>query len=285
MSNLINPSTQKEKRNGLIVSMVLHTCIIILLMFPLLKIPIPPPGPEGIQVNLGIPDVGQGEENAPTAPAEEVTPPQPETPQRQEVKKQEVSTKQPPVKEKKVVETEDPEAVALREKARKEKMEQEEQTRQQNEAIKKQQEEKARKEAEAARLKNELGGLLGPGKGKGKGETGKPGNQGDPDGDPNSDILKGLSKGEGKIGGGLSGRGIRAQPSLSDNSQSEGTVVIEVCVDQSGSVTQARPTLKGSTITKKETIELARKNALQWKFEPGGVETQCGTITYRFKLQ
>ncbi|MBK6950296.1 MAG: cell envelope integrity protein TolA [Haliscomenobacter sp.] len=80
MAESLSPQEQKQKRRGVITSMFVHSIAVILLLLPFLKIPIPPPGQEGILVNLGLPDVGQGEENAgPSAPAEEVAPPpQPE---------------------------------------------------------------------------------------------------------------------------------------------------------------------------------------------------------------
>jgi outer membrane biosynthesis protein TonB len=283
-------TNKKDKRNGLLTSMVVHTCIIVLLLMPFLTIPIPPPGQEGILVNLGLPDVGQGEENA-AASAEEVAPspepePQPEptpTPPRKEtpVKKEKATPT-----EEKLVKTEDPDAIALREKAKKE----EEQRRQAEEQRKKEEadriareQEAAKKKAEADKLKNDIGGLFGPG--KGKGNTGKPGNQGDPGGDPNATNLEGISTGQGSIGGGLTGRDVRARPKITDNSQREGTVVIEVCVDKSGSVVEARFIQKGSTLNDSDLTSMARQNAMQWKFEEGSVDRQCGTITYRFKLQ
>jgi outer membrane biosynthesis protein TonB len=277
---------KKDKRNGLLTSMVVHTCIIVLLLMPFLKIPIPPPGQEGILVNLGLPDVGQGEENAATS-AEEVAPsPEPEPTPVPKPKETPVKKEKAAPTEKKVVETEDPEAIALREKAKKE----EEQRRQAEEQRKKEEadriareQEAAKKKAEADKLKNDIGGLFGPG--KGKGNTGKPGNQGDPGGDPNATNLEGISTGQGSIGGGLTGRDVRARPKITDNSQREGTVVIEVCVDKSGSVVEARFIQKGSTLNDSDLTSMARQNAMQWKFEEGSVDRQCGTITYRFKLQ
>ena len=281
-----NRANKKDKRNGLLTSMVVHTCVIVLLLMPFLKIPIPPPGQEGILVNLGLPDVGQGEENAPASEAEVAPSPEPEptpTPPRKEtpVKKEKAAPT-----EEKLVKTEDPEAIALREKAKKEdeQRRQEEEKRRQAEADRiAREQEAAKKKAEADKLKNDIGGLFGPG--KGKGNTGKPGNQGDPGGDPNAGNLEGISTGQGSIGGGLTGRDVRNRPKITDNSQREGSVVIEVCVDKSGSVLEARFIQKGSTLNDGDLTSMARQNALQWKFEEGTVDRQCGTITYRFKLQ
>ncbi|MBK6950297.1 MAG: hypothetical protein IPH16_21445 [Haliscomenobacter sp.] len=120
--------------------------------------------------------------------------------------------------------TEDPEAVALRKQQEKERQERDEKARQEEarrqaeaDAKRKQAEEEAQKKAEADKLKEGIGGLFGTG--KGKGNTGKPGNQGDPNGDPNAKNLEGISTGAGTVGGGLGGRGILAQPKITDNSQ------------------------------------------------------------------
>jgi len=262
----------KGKRNGFLISMFVHTGFIILLLLPLLKIPIPPPGQEGVTVALGIPDAGQGPEETPGA-AENTSEPTPEVKPEPQPTPRPAEKTPTPVPDKKVVTTEDPETIAInQEKERK---------RQQEEDNRNKQAEEDRKKAEAEKLKSDLKNAFNkPGGGS------KPGTPGDKDGDPNAGALKGVSDGLGKIGGGLQGRGVRAQPRISENSQQEGTVVIEVCVDKSGAVISAKSTIRGgATITNPETIEIARKNALQWTFDPGEVDRQCGTITYRFKLK
>ncbi len=65
---LVSQQEQRNKRYGMIWSVILHTLILILGLLPFFTYPDPPPGQEGILVNLGLPDQGQGEENA--APAE-----------------------------------------------------------------------------------------------------------------------------------------------------------------------------------------------------------------------
>lgn len=287
---------QKDKERSLIATFVFHFILIVLAMLPFMSYQIPPPGQEGILVNLGLPDVGQGDENAgpaetaeeeeETIPEEEVQPePQPETPREE--------TKPEPVKEKEVIKTEDPEAIALRRKKEQEKKAQEEQERVEREEARKKAEADAKKKAEAEaearrkadaqKTKDQIGGLFG--NGKGKGNTGKPGNQGDPGGDPNSDILTGISTGSGKVGGELGSRGVSSSPKVTDNSQKQGTVVLEVCVDGDGNVTSAKYTQRGSSTTDSQLVSVAEANARRWKFTPGGPDKQCGTITYNFKLQ
>ncbi len=287
---------QKDKERSLVTTFLFHLVLIILALLPLLSYQIPPPGQEGILVNLGLPDVGQGDDNAApaetseeeeeTQPEEEVEPePQPETPKEK--------TKPEPVKEKEVIKTEDPEAIALKRKKEQEKKAQEENERIEREEARKKTEADAKKKAEAdadakrkadaQKTKDQIGGLFGDG--KGKGNTGKPGNQGDPDGDPNADNLKGISTGSGKVGGGLGGRGVLASPKVTDNSQKQGSVVLEVCVDGAGNVTSAKYTQRGSSTTDSQLVSVAESNAKKWKFSAGGPDKQCGTITYNFKLQ
>ena len=68
----VTQEDEQNKKRGMIVSVVVHVALLMLALLPLLTFPTPPPGQEGILVNLGLPDVGEGSENAgPTAAAEE----------------------------------------------------------------------------------------------------------------------------------------------------------------------------------------------------------------------
>lgn len=308
MVTAVSRQEEKNKKKGMVVSIVTHTLLILLALFPLLTFPDPPPGQEGILVNLGIPDVGEGEENAPpveTQPQEkeqEVTPEETtiEEPEEEEVVEDPKPTKPEPTPEKKVIKTEDPEAIALKKKKEEEakkrkeearkKAEAEERKRKKAEEERKRKAEEARKAAEEKKryeeTKNKYGGLFGGGSGSGKGNTGKQGNQGDPNGDPNSDILEGISTGKGRVGGGLGSRGVRNAPTVTDNSQKTGVVVVKVCVDASGNVI-GTPTFTqaGSTTSDSRLRQLAISNAKRWKFARGTLDKQCGTIKYDFKVK
>ena len=313
----IGAYVKQNKRKSAVISSILMALVILALLWPFLTLPDPPPGQEGILVNLGIVDTGQGDENAPEPsapeprqPQEEVMPPQPEPeiPEPVEPTPEPIKpvTKPEPTPQKEVVATEDPAAIALRKKKERERQERLEEERE--EARRERAEQRKREaEAEAKRLadaeakrkaeaaaeaaakkaaaKAKYSGAFGGGEGEGKGKTGKPGNQGDPNGDPNSDILEGISVGKGRVGGGLDGRGVNGAPQLQDNSQEEGTVVVYICVDQSGAVTSAKYQLAGSSIQSATLQRKAVSNAKRWKFSPGQVDKQCGTIKYEFKLQ
>lgn len=287
---LVSQQEQKNKRYGMLTSTVIHTVILILFILPFLTYPDPPPGQEGILVNLGIPDIGQGDENSgPSQPiAEAEVEPEQEsepTPTR-EVQEKPVETKPQPRED--IVRTEDPDAIALKkqqqEEARK-KAEADAQKRAQAEAKRRAEAEQAKREADAQALKDQLAGGLS-GSGGGKGNTGTAGSQGDPNGDPNASKLEGISTGSGRVGGGLGNRGVSRQgPGVQDNSQSVGNAVIRVCVDRAGNVTEAEFTQKGSSIADGSLKNKAISDAKKWKFAPGDVDVQCGTITYRFSVQ
>lgn len=294
--------------------MVFHTIAILLLAYFGVSWQNPPPEPGGILVNLGIPDVGQGDENAPKGepappvekptPREETPPPPPKSEPRKETAPAKPKNTTP---KKEVRKTEDPAAVALRKKKEKERREKaaadrkraEDERRRRDAAAraeaKRKAEADAKRRAEAARkaeedrkrkaLEDMVSGGLGGGKGSGKGNTGKPGNQGDPNGDPNADRLSGISTGAGSVGGGLSGRGHRKPSPPKDNSQATGIVVVYVCVNRSGAVISAEYTQAGSTTTNSKLKRIAIANAKKYRFDKGNVDKQCGTIRYDFKLK
>ena len=176
---------EQNKKRGMIISVALHVVIIMMALLPLLTFPDPPPGQAGILVNLGLPDEGQGVENA--GPAEPAVSEETPQPPQEEAAPPPPASKPEPEPKKEVITTEDPNQVAIRkEKERKERERQqqiEEQRREQERLEQERREQEARekaareaKEREAQELKNTIGGLFG--EGEGKGNTGKPGNQG-----------------------------------------------------------------------------------------------------------
>jgi hypothetical protein len=107
-------------------------------------------------------------------------------------------------------------------------------------------------------------------------------NQGDPLGSPGAEALRGISKGEGKVGGGLEGRGVMYKPEIIEHSQKSGKVVVQVCVDSKGKVVSARYTQRGSTTTDADLVEAAEFAATKYIFSPGDFEKECGTIAIQF---
>ncbi|NET33520.1 MAG: TonB family protein [Cyanothece sp. SIO1E1] len=304
MAEVLTQVEEKNKKRGMTISVVAHVGLILLALLPLLTFPDPPPGQEGILVNLGLPDQGEGDENAAaSAEEEEAQPePEPETTEEETVEDVEEEVEEEPVREepkpeKEVVKTEDPEALAL--KRKKEEERKKEEAREREEARKKKaaedakrkreaeeaakRAEEARKKAEADKLKNQIGGLFGDGSGKGK--TGTSGNQGDPNGDPDASKLEGISKGRGQVGGGLSNRGVARTDTPSAKFNRSGTVTVSVCVDKGGRVTSAKITQRGTSINDSQLHNIALSSAKKWRFQQGEIDKQCGTITYNFKKQ
>ena len=157
-----------------------------------------------------------------------------------------------------------------------------------------------RKDQEAKdKKKGQFGGTFGkPGStGSGQGNTGKPGNQGIPGGTGDNPFGKSPGDGGGtgggsgtgtgvSVGGGLGGRKIERRGPINDNSQKAGKVVIELCVDASGTVTSATYTQRGSTTTDTELRSKALASAKQYRFAPSsGGGTECGSLTFTFRLQ
>ncbi len=96
---------------------------------------------------------------------------------------------------------------------------------------------------------------------------------------------KGNPVGHGSSGGNswnLSGRGIKGTlPKPANTFNQEGRVIIEIRVNAAGNVISA--TIKGGTISDKQTIQLALDAARKAKFTEGDHD-QIGTITYNFKF-
>ncbi|MDX9882809.1 MAG: hypothetical protein RBS73_12155 [Prolixibacteraceae bacterium] len=294
-----------EHKRGFIGTILVHGIILIILILYGFFTPLPLPGEEGILVNFGTDDAGQGiEEPAPQreqfAPAQQeekpepvtVTPPSKAAPKSTETKEEVV--------------TQDLEKTAVIEQAKK-KQEEEQARQEESDRLKKLQEqqkqaeiEKKRREEiarierekaeqrrreEAERKKREeeqrqiseinsraknVFGTSGQGdtdsKSTGQGVTYSGGNQGSPSGSANSDSY---NKGGG-IGNGpsysLGGRSALALPLPYYPGNEEGVVVVQVTVDKSGNVTKAVSGARGSTTLLPELLNAAQKAALLAKF-------------------
>ncbi|MBK9734206.1 MAG: hypothetical protein IPO92_04260 [Saprospiraceae bacterium] len=148
-------------------------------------------------------------------------------------------------------------------------------------AKKAKEESESKAKADLENKKKKYADLLGGG----KGSNNKNGNQGAENGDPNGKALDGISKGSGRVGGGLSGRGVVFEPSFKDNSQKTGKVALSICVNADGKVAKADFTQKGSTTSDSYLIDLARKTAMKYTFTKSDVQSQCGSVIIDFKVQ
>ncbi len=130
-----------------------------------------------------------------------------------------------------------------------------------------------------------------------EGETGNPGDQGIEAGSLYSKN-HGTEMGHGDHGDGdgingnadkgysfsLEGRTVRVAPKISDDSQDQGKVVVDVTVDKLGNVVNVSAPARGSTTTNGNLVRKSKEAAMKTKFSPSpkGVEEQRGTITFVF---
>ena len=294
---------ENSKRKSSILSVLLFLLLLVALVIPIFSYQIPPPELEGVLVSFGEPERGAGND-APAVQNEDPKQKETEASSQAEAKEEEK-------KEQKKVDpaTAKPAAKVLTNKVEKEvvvpkSVEEKKSTnvtpspKVDLEAQKRLEEQKAQAaaaalaaaEAKAAEekqrqfeeSKKQFGDFLS---GSGKGTTNSSGNQGDPNGDPNSEILTGISTGTGRVGGGLSNRGILFEPEVKDESQKTGKIVMNVCVDTNGKVIESSFTQRGSTSVDGELREKAQLAAKKYKFSASEIEEQCGTITFDFKVE
>ncbi len=232
----------ENRKKGLKLSVIVHILLLLIFIFPFLSSPFQPPGQEGIIINFGNSNAGQGdtqpltEDAAPDAatpppafePIADATPasppPAPPTPpaQKREAAKPKVNKKvvtsdksdTPSInKEKEKKAAEAAEAKAEADKKAKQKAEEvrkkeaaEQKKRDAEVAKAKAAAEAKRKAEEEAKRKEEAKkkfGFPGSNKSKGQGNTDTPGDQGKPDGDPNAENLEGERSGKGQTGIGI----------------------------------------------------------------------------------
>lgn len=127
--------------------------------------------------------------------------------------------------------------------------------------------------------------------GGGDGNSGQAGNEGSPDGNPLTDGNGGSGGGPGVgVGKGirynLKGRSLVKKPTVFDDSQDQGKVVVEIIVNELGDVVRAEPGARGSTTASPILYAKARQAAFATKFNPSfdGTKEQHGTMTFIFVL-
>ncbi len=299
MESAILHKEEENKQKGIIVSVVIHLLLLLLCLIPYVTMEENPKQLSGILVSFGNPEDGSSDA-APISdqenPAEDAEPAEASSSNennKSTAPKNEPEITKPkeaavPVKD--IVPIADESDIAI-EEAKKEKLKNDkaaveaDKKKSQAEKLARQEAQKkaddAAKKAALEAKKGQFSDLLG----SGKGNNNNTGNQGDPNGDPNSSALDELATGSGRIGGGLSNRGVLFEPKINDNSQKTGKVVIKVCVDKNGKISEAKFTQRGSTTTDNYLVGVATKAAKQYQFTASDIETQCGNITIEFKVK
>lgn len=290
---------KKEKSIGLIATVLFHVLLVLLFMLLAFRTPLPLPGEEGVEVNLGYSNQGMG--NTPQKKRPTTAP--------KKVEQQKTTPKPPPtpvsntdqVKENKLLTQNTEEAPAIPEKKKDETKQKEnkpkpEQTKDTTQvkikepikdqlADNKKVEEEVKEEAPKVNPRALYRGPSSKGDGGGnEGVTNQPGNQGKPNGILDAKKYEGAGGLGNGIGFDLGGRGAKTIPKPEYNSKEQGRVVVTIHVDQQGNVIKAIPGARGTNITDQNLRKMAEQAALKAKFseDPNAPSIQKGTITYNF---
>jgi TonB family protein len=250
----MNSNEKKDKSIAAVGTIVVHALAILVLFLMAFRTPLPLPGEEGVEVDLGMMNQGMGN----------IQPEKPAIPQAAQPQKQASKSKEDLV-------TQNNEEAPSIEKPKN---------------TKPKQEKPAEEPKPTVNQRALFKGNNNPQSGGSEGVTGQPGDQGNPNG------LAGIKQYEGNGGKGngmgydLGGRGAKSLHRPDDNFSEEGTVVVDIWVNQTGKVVRAEVARKGTTIINSEMRQKAIQAALRSSFaaDPNAPEEQHGTITYNFVI-
>lgn len=258
----------KDRIRGLAGTIIFHILLLLAVLIMALKTPLPLPGEEGVEVDLGYDDEGTGlvqPEEQPAAEPEQAISQPPEPQPEEEFATQDIE-EVPVVKPKTVTP--------------------EEQIRPIEPEDQKQEEDKQPEEPQPvvdprALYKGPSGTSANSGS---QGITGSAGDQGKPDGNVNANNYEGAGGMGDGISYSLSGRQAKHLPKPVYVSEEQGRIVVTIWVNRSGDVIRAEPGAKGTTIADLTLRNQTRDAALRAKFSPSpdAPELQTGTITYVF---
>ncbi len=293
----------KDKRRGIIGTVMIHALLLIFLLVVALKTPLPLPGEEGVEVNLGYNDYGKGDiqSDAPP-PANEPIPVKPKV-------------VQPPAEPKLVVEdiiTQDIEEAPIIDE---EIVELEPEKEPEDEIVDNQkpepipdkliEEEPTEDIIDSAAFQNEIveeipieepkpivnkralfTGSTSDTEGTNQGITNEVGDQGKPHGYKESDDYTGQGGSGNGVAFNLGGRGSLFLEQPTAKFKEQGTVIVSIWVDKEGKVKKAQVSAKGTFIIDPNLKKIAVDAAYNSTFvkDNNAVELQRGTITYNFIL-
>jgi len=251
----------KNKRNGIIITVLVHLLLIIIFLFTGLTVPVPLPE-QGILINFGTVDEGFGD-----VQPEEVT--ATEAVETFEENITEQSTPETTESVEEVITQQAEEAPAVNDNPT---------DNIENEIAEEKEPEPV---VDPAALYT---GKKSRTKPDSEGETKKYGDQGNIDGTSDSKNYNG--SGGKRTGYNLTGRKIVFRPKIQENTQETGKVIVNIWVDRYGKVTRANPGAKGSTTTNAYLYRKAREAAMKAKFSanPDAPEEQKGTIIFNFTV-
>lgn len=232
---------------GLIVSIVAHGLLILCLLLMGLRYPDPPPPELGVEMDMGeFSDVGTDSEHAAEGGEDLSSESSYANDDNNELTQQ---SEDVPLVSKKA-----PSPTKNKKKPKDNVKPQSEETKIDQNAL-----------FTKGRVKKGSGGSTGVGEGSGKGSGGEGGGNG--------------------IAFSLAGRGSNELHKPTATSPANGSIVVEIRVDQEGNVVFAKAVWKGTTLTDKNLWRLCEQAAKDSKFtaKPDAPELQPGKITYIFR--
>ncbi len=303
-----------DKIKGIIGTIIYHALLLAALLFFGLSTPLPLPGEEGVEVNLGNSDFGSGA-------VQQIIPEEvPQTPEQaediiddktveeelieEEVIEEEV-IEQPPEKatikeeiiEEEIIQQEVEEAPVIKkpEEKKVEKIEEKPIEKKPDPVVNPNALYKKKEKPVEKVIEKKPDPVVNPNalykknantksRGTSQGITSGAGDQGQVHGTPESVNYEGLGgEGEG-ISYSLAGRGAKVLPKPSYTSPEQGRVVVSIWVNRQGIVTRAVAGAKGTNISDLNLRKLAHDAAMRAKFseDPNAPDLQKGTITYNF---
>ena len=282
--------SKKNFRAGTYTALICGVLILILFVRWTLPMPPPPPVDEGIEVNLGNSDFGQGTDQpfvpGPPAPSNEqtYTPPKATVSEPEPVKDVTTDEKANDAPEIKKPTEVKPEAKKNPEKDVA------------KTTPKKIEQPVTNPAPPVPHPKAQMKGVSGTGtggndadsykKGGNEGIAGGNGDQGRPGGDPDSKNYTGGGRGNSgvSISKGLEGRRMLRYPSLQDEFDENGKIAVDITVDAQGHVISASYQPRGSTTANADMKEIALREAKKTPWNATGQESS-GTIIFNFKLK
>ncbi len=283
----------KERKQGLIFSALIHILVAVIIIFVTFRVSTPEPVEEGLLVNFGFDETGEGLfEPAP----QPVSPPPPPETAGEQGGDEALLTQD--FEEAVEVEKKEPDPAELRRQAearaaelkRREEAEAERKRIEQENAERlKREEEQRRIDQARARAQGAFSNAGNVGtSGQNQGVAGGQGNQGVESGTPDAPTYgPGGGRGTEGISFDLGGRKAQSLFKPPYDIQKDGIVVVAISVDRTGRVTEATPGIKGSTTLEVDLLRLAKEAALKTRFEISNDAPfiQKGTITYVFRLK
>lgn len=283
-------NTEHKRKSATITTVIMILLLVLMIFFGMNYLD--PPEESGIAVNFGNTDVGSG-----NSMAKELPKPNTETQETEAVPEEQPETNSQDTATEEVVTQNNEEAIALKkaeaakkkiaEDAKKAKAEADRIAKEKREAEEKAQKERDKKKADLDAMMNGMNNSDGK-ENEGEGPNDGEGNKGNPNGSPYANTYYGApGVGDGGTGGyGLNGRGNLSKSKVQPNcNNTYGTIVINIDVDRSGKVVDAKQNLTGSTSTETCLIEAAIKTAKSYRWseiDAKGPSIQKGFIVVKF---